>query len=211
MLKASMAYKAAVLALMLGEASELSRRLELPIKLPISVESLKTIFVRIPGEGVSGRIATTNYTFSFFQGKLLSVAQADTNGLEMPRIQDYQTLANQKPIINGDQALGLATQWLAKISFDVTAFEKSSIRKVSQKAPGHHGPLPIYTVVWQSTNGLGSVTIEVDGLKKEMYSIRFSEEARIHFKRPQMVLTNETELQALPDPPLKSLEPGKPK
>lgn len=209
LLRASLAYKAVALSLMMGEATDVSRKMDLQAPVPITQNAIKASFIRIPNQGVSGTLTTiSNFHFCFYQGKMFSISRLADDGFEVPKLSEYPAMAGKKPVIDEKGALDLAVGWLSKMSFDLPAFEKTAIRKVEQINSEAFGSLPLFSIVWNDTNQNGNVELEIDGLSRTFNFIRFNESALKYLKRSSLVITNTAELQARPDPPLKKLQPS---
>lgn len=217
---ASMAYKAALLPLLLPEASYVSEQLKLPTPHPIRIEDIQTALVGTPKFGFSGSIETTNFFFTFPKGKLYFLG----NKLKHDEQFDlYPEWAKTPSLVDSNGAYQLATQWLAAIDVDVAALERKYPHQIEQafywgRALGtpenewtQHPPttnrvmLPIFTVTW----GGGSdypAQIQLLGTTKELMTLRMADASLS--RRPALVITNAMELNNIPDPQIKQLTPA---
>lgn len=217
---ASMAYKAAVLPLLLAEASYVSERLKLPTPHPIQICDVKRTFVSTPKFGFGGVFETTNYVFSYGNPGTLYVIENKIKHDE--RFDLYPEWARTPSLINSNGAHQLATQWLAAIDVDVEALERKYPHQIEQafywgRAPGtpenewtQHPPttnmvmLPIYNVMWGDGPEYPA-HVRLLGTTKELMTLRLADASLS--RRPALVVTNAMELNNIPDPPIQQLIP----
>jgi len=99
--------------------------------------------------GVSGTLETTNFFFSFGEGKLLMVERLSEHAVEY-YAHDLNKLVGQPSLIDTNGAYQLATQWLAAVDVDMTALNKLkwTVNQLHYKAHGttNYVTLPLYYV-----------------------------------------------------------------
>jgi hypothetical protein len=251
----SLAYRAAAIQKMLGEANYLAQRLNLPTPRPIQPADIQSAFVSapwfgivnipappyypvtrfgtniwnpsIPREqrlhaikfGVTGNIQTTNFLFSFGDGRLDGIERLGPDGRDL-YVTNIDVLFGKRPVITAAQARELATRWLAAVGLDVAALEKKYPAEVSQWHGASVGStnvyaLPIYTVHWgwsYFTNGDDNhtvssqplVQVKILGTTKELLELNMLDTS---FSRwPRLLITNALELIRTPNPLLKQLK-----
>lgn len=209
---ASLAYKAAVLRLLLPEASFVSERLRLPPPHPIQVNDVQKAYISSPEMLRPGAtIVTTNvlFIFDFYDsGKLYAVR----NKLHHDeRFDLYPEWARTPSLVNSTGAHQLATQWLAAIDVDVKALEQKYEHQVEQAyywdPPGttNKTMLPIFNVAW-GTNYPNEYPAQVRilGTTKELMELHLSEPSLS--RRPPLVITNAMELNNTDPPVVKHLQ-----
>lgn len=221
----SIAYKAAELPRMLGEANYFVEKLKLHTPHPIKVSDIQECVVSPPWFSglnqslentniispldkiraakvtIMGTIQTTNFFYAFKNGYLWNVVR-----LHKPEMdpENFVNLIGIPSLINQEQAYQLSVKWLSAVSVDVPAMEKKYKSRISQQSfnfpqgTTNNTSLPIYYVQWGE---VAKVTIL--GTKKELIelSIRGEEVS----KRPQMVITNAIELCSTPNPQVRKL------
>ena len=216
----SLAYKMAMLQLVLPEVNYVSHQLNLPTPHPIEMTDVTEALVSPPKFGPAIRIETTNFVFTFPRGKLYAVINK-TKHLE--RFDLYPVWAQTPSLIDSNGAVRLAKQWLGDIDVDVDRLEKKygSTPEVRQSffwnKPGHgwmnmeHSPgdtnktmLPIFTVRWGSGPDYAA-DVEILGTTKELMSLYLSYSDSLS-RRPSVVPTNAVELNNIPDPPAEHLQ-----
>ena len=202
----SLAYKLAALQLMLSEAGYFSEKLQLATPHPLQTTDLVAAHVSPPALGFGGTIQTTNYAFSFgSSGKLCFVSQfvpglPDTTEAIQQRRRE---LAKKTSLIDTNGAWLLATQWLQALDADMPALARLP-HTVEQEyfldplvpAAGRQ-PVPIFNVIWGEEFD-SPVNVRLHGVTKLPLAIRFENCALL--RRPPLVITNATELNARPDP-----------
>ena len=205
----SFAYKAAIVPLLLAEVNYVADKLGLEERRPVTTAALRQTFIRPPFFGFGGVLSTTNFTYTFYKsGKLMSIGRIDSEGMIIPSINEFDALAKVKSQIDSKQAYQLATQWLGSISFDIQGYEKVSTLRVEQLTSKQVGLLPLFEIHWNATNSAGQIEVHIDGSTKQLsYLFIQQPQAGAYLHRPAMVITNAAELNAIPDPPKKSLSP----
>ncbi|MGH7953042.1 MAG: hypothetical protein ACREFE_14160 [Limisphaerales bacterium] len=185
---------------------------------PVSVFGSNIYNTSIPREvrlrsleiGVNGTFETTNFEFTFANGKLREVMRLSEPQTER-YARDLDRLVGKPSLINDAQAHELATQWLAAVDVDVAALEKQFPPSVNQL---HYLPrgetntvlLPIFYVDFglRPVHRESSVEVEILGTTKELQDLTIN---NLSFsRRPLLLITNILELVRTPNPPLKHLE-----
>lgn len=203
---ASVAYKAAVVQLILGEANHASLQLNLPTPHPIEATNIIESFVGAPRFGFSGSIYTTNFSFGVGHdnAKLWRITRME-NGMDAFSTEMVHELKELRPksLIDETGAYKLSTQWLSAISVNIPALEKKralSIRHVhvqSTTDASGYVFLPIYVVAWGNTND-PDVQVTILGSTKELLELVINNTS--FSSRPPLVVTNADELQNQPAP-----------
>jgi hypothetical protein len=169
--------------------------------------------------GVRGEFETTNFFFSFSDGKLLIIERQDKH--EMERYADnLDALIGKPSLIDTNGAYQLATQWLASVEVDMKALKKLNWT-VNQL---HYSPrgtpnavtLPLYYVDfgskhhhWPQGSAMKDfdqplIEVEILGTTKELQFLQLYDAS--YSRRPQMLITNALELIQLSNPPLRHFE-----
>jgi hypothetical protein len=154
---------------------------------------------------VRGQIETTNFFFSFLDGRLCDVERLSEHEVER-YARDLDKLVGQSSLIDTNDAYQLATQWLAAVDVDMPALNKLKWT-VSQLHYMPHGAtnavtLPLYYVDFGSKhtsaqNNLPAsdeplISVEILGTTKELQELRFQDTS--FSRRSQMFITNAFEL-----------------
>lgn len=189
-------YKREALNLLIREANEFCRSLELPDKLPITSSNLLEASVAAPAVsdrlGRFGAIRTERFVYSSFFGNKLSVLSTNLSQQDEPR---YLALIKQKYLlpkseVNTNAAYALATQLLARAFVDVGALERDFPAKVEFWALGSRF-VPLYTVVWERGAGVPSdEAARVQVLLPERALKLLSVERPEYIMRPSLLVTN---------------------
>jgi hypothetical protein len=168
--------------------------------------------------GVMGTMETTNFFFSFRNGKLCEVLRLSEHSIEY-YAHDLDKLVGKPSLIDTNGAYQLATQWLAAVDMDMTALGKLkwTVNQLHYLAHGATNAvaLPLYYVDFGNKHYPASgnlhafdeslITVEVLGTTKELQDLKIKD---LSFsRRPQMLITNALELLRTPDPSEKSLQP----
>jgi hypothetical protein len=202
---ASVAYKAAVIQLILGEANYASLQLNLPTPHPIEATNIVRKFVGAPRFGFGGIIYTTNFSFGVDESRRLWTISRIENGHDAFSTEMVHELSVLQPksLINEAGAYELSKQWLSAISINVPALEKKHAHSVEHL---HVQPttdissfvmLPVYVVAWGNTNN-PAVSVTVLGSTKELLDLVINDTS--FSSRPPLVVTNADELQNQPSP-----------
>ena len=168
--------------------------------------------------GVEGTIETTNFLFSFKQGKLRNVQRISEHEVEYYS-KDLDKLIGKQSLINETQAHQLATQWLASMDVDVAAMEKKYPVEVNRlrvlpKNSTNIVEVPFYFVHWgwqYFTNGdsnhtvssLPLVEVKILGTTKELVELHMLDTS--FSRRPLLLITNALELIRMANPSQKHL------
>jgi hypothetical protein len=232
----SLAYQSVVVQHMLPEANYFSAQLKLPTPHPIRILDVNNIHVTPPWYSkientnlsspvervlnakfvIGGFTETTNFCFYFRGGNLWSVVNRVQH---MERFDLYPVWAKTPSLINSNGAYQLATQWLASVDIDVNALGKNYKPKIEQaffwNQPGlnvQHPPgdtnktlLPIFNVTWGTNWANYPGQVRILGTTKELMELRVGDSTLS--RRPLLIITNAIELNNIPDPPMKHLQP----
>ena len=242
--RSSFAYQATALQRMLAEANYFSDRLKLPTPHPIQLDDVvyPTVFqgwysmikdtsfsyfsTNIPLEvrlhaikiGASGVIETTNFSFSFKQGRLMDIERLSEHEVEY-YANDLDKLIGQPSLINDSEAHELATKWLAAVDVDVPSLEKKYPPEVNRlrylpKNSTNIIELPFYFVHWgwqyysNADNSVSSSTplveVKILGTTKEFVELHTLDTS--FSRRPLLLITNALELIRTPNPSVKRLQ-----
>lgn len=151
------AYKEAALEILLAEANQIARELELPERLPIKRSDLLEVRINTPywaeHAGWFGFVGTSNYFYYANVGKRLGWIDPDFGPDEGRRPAFMELLRKRfvapKAQMNTNAAYAMATQWLARVGMDVPALERDAER-VDISAWEIGGKfVPVYLVRWQ--------------------------------------------------------------
>ena len=156
----------------------------------------------------SGRIETTNFVFSFYDGgKIREVMRLDEPDIER-YAKRLDELIGKPSLINEAQAHELATQWLAAVDVNVAALDKQkwTVNQLHYTARGATNAviLPLYYVdfAWRHyhygpTSNLkdmdeAAVEVEILGTTKELQDLTIND---LSFsRRPLLIITNALDL-----------------
>jgi hypothetical protein len=205
------AYEREALRLVLQEANNVAKELQLPEKLPVTESNLSRAF--IVGYGMSlmhpkmiGNVHTKDYGYFVSVGHKLSYVEGAHQDEDCLRwMEEYRWPKNR---MDTKGAYQLATQWLAAARMDVAALNRECRVRIepdpfANRSPGREKFVPIYYVYWQSaqnrTEGYGSVaSVKLFYPTKTLISLRVEDPKYI--LRPALVFTN---LAAVLSEPLK--------
>jgi hypothetical protein len=179
--------------------------------------------------GTSGTIETTNFFFSFDNGKLREVERLSAHEVEY-YAKDLDKLIGKPSLIDTNGAYRLATQWLAAVDVDVAALEKASghlikgghnIQQLQVLPIGATNPVPvpIYYVDFGSKHHLAAgpnlkdydeplVSVEILGTTKELQDLIVNDDINntSFSRRPLLLITNAIDLIRTPNLPMKQLQ-----
>jgi hypothetical protein len=201
----SMAYKYVAVLAMINEVTFCAKRLDIQIGAVSSAEVSNVGAPRL--EGFSGSVRANGYVFSFLDdGRLRFITRVGR--FEKLPIEDLQRkLAAMRSVIGTNEAYSLATNWLAAMSVDVTALEKSQRPMIEQQwcfpfgqytsskdAP--HILLPIFDVTWGKPDD-PAISVKIFGPTKELLELRQNDDT--FSRRPKDLITNAEGLLAIPD------------
>lgn len=196
--------------MVLSQVNDIATQLNLPCHKPITRADIKWLFVAPPGLGKrmfpSAVLQTSEYYFSFTNGKLHAMTNTRTNTGE---VEHYREWASMAPGIGTNEAYQLATQWLCAVSVDVAALERRYKPHVSQRFyyPNQQtniAMLPLFHVEWGDPGTEPIVRVGVFGPTKQ--TTGFGIEDQSFLTRTNLFLTNDVELNNIPDPPRRELK-----
>jgi hypothetical protein len=211
----SLAYKAVVLQLMVGEATFFARQLDLPCPKPLEI---RKSYVTRPAFGFGGTLNTTQFFFSFGKdGRLWNIVKTDAT---IRDAQLWHEIGNMPTVIDTNGAYRLATQWLSRIDVDLAALDRRCFAHIRQPkffdppiAPTFPLPtnapmstVPLFRIHWfdRAQTDYLIAEMEIDGLTKGLLEWRLNDTTLS--KRPPLVITNAAELNGQPDPIFKKLD-----
>ncbi|MDB6026979.1 MAG: hypothetical protein JWM68_3202 [Verrucomicrobiales bacterium] len=208
-------YYAAAMQLMVNEANVTAKQLELneTVTVPTVAVTNAMWSVDHPSLGMGGDVSSSNYTFSFHEGKLRSISKTDWITKVSPPAKTVVDLAGRPSLLDTNSAYQLATQRLAALSVDVASLEKRLSPKKNQLGEKHRlavsgtalgsreiGPIPVYLVAWGGgRESRDSVFVQFLGTTKEMVTLGMG--GNFALNRPPLVLTNVEELLGPMPPP----------
>lgn len=220
----SLAYKFAVLQLLLGDVNHVSQQLELPGSSVKGIEQVRYLYVAPPTAGFCANLKTTNYAFGYAQGarsvRLLAPSGRDYEGWFLSQ---YTVWAQTPSQIDTNVAYQMASQWLAKVSVDVPALElayratvsqlevaKEALPKAGRKAgsKSQRQKLPVFYVRWGDGQyhqfGKPSISPAIEvvilGTTKQLLELRIMDD--VFVRRPKMLVAHADEIARLPDGPI---------
>ena len=201
MMFTSKAYQREVYQLLIREANAVARQLALPEKLPITETDVVACFISPFGFDYAhqrlGNITTSKYVYGAEQGNKFSeliIAHYDNTCLALCK--------RRKPLREFDRKTPyeLATQWLAAVSMDVAALNRTCSAHVDASPfwndladlgdrPKGRSFVPIYVVWWEPRDGSHCpVSVELYLPKKLLIQLTVEDPAFI--QRPPLVVTN---------------------
>ena len=201
----SLAYKMAMLQLVLPEVNYVSQRLNLPTPHPIEMVDVTGAVTSPKMKNTAVSIETTNFLFVVGNGKLYQIVNKANN---IESFDKYPVWAKTPSLIDTNGAVQLAKQWLASIDIDIGALEKKYGSKMEIEQAFFWDPpgttnktmLPIFNVKWDGD----SARVRILGTKKELMGLVLRDSSLS--RRPSLVLTNAEELNNIPDPPKMPLQ-----
>lgn len=197
----SKAYQREVYQLLLREGNAVARQLALPEKLPITEADVVTGFISPFGYDYShkrlGNITTSKYVYGAEQANKFSeliIAHYDNTCLALSK--------RRKPLRQFDSKTPyeLATQWLAAVSMDVAALNRTCTAHVDVSPfwndlanlgdkPKGSSFVPMYVVWWEPHDGSHCpASVELYLPKKLL--IQLIIEDPVFIQRPPLVVTN---------------------
>lgn len=206
------AYQAAALQLMIGEANFTAAQLGISERLPAETNQLHVAEVGPVSRGVNGAVGTSNYVFGFDHGRLRSVRKTDWMKRLDPPVTNLNQFSNRISHIDTNGAYQLATQWLAKLSLDVSLLNVKFTPQVTQptapapriragrgelnpRSPSIKSPLPIFLVTWGERpphDMMNPVRLRLLGTTPELLELDLRD--RQFLGRPPLVVSNKAEL-----------------
>jgi hypothetical protein len=207
LLAISVAYKLAASQIMLQEANEVAKDLDLPCKKPIVAEHVKA-FVGHPDLDRKGKldfvgtITSSNFWFTFSEGKCRSVVRLNLfpNGKPYRFVDPLPYLADlaKAPLkVSTNGAYSLATNWLTRFKVNVAEVEAKYKPVVYQleylNEQGEQLKTAIFYVQWGPGSD-GAVKVTLLGTTEELMELRLEDPALNH--QPLLTVTNWRELMA---------------
>lgn len=193
-------YRDAALELVLAEASRVAADLQLPESLPFSKSNIVKCFINPYGyaqrRNAIGTVTTSNYCYYISQGNKFSYLESPHQDELCRKFQASHTLPVAQ--INTNEALLLASQWLAAVSADMTALNRDCTITVELDNAYVHPPVgkfvPVYYVSWSEKSGgiAGVATVRLFAPTKTLLQLRVEDSKYI--LRPPIVFTNLAEL-----------------
>lgn len=157
----TVAYKKEALRLLIKEANDVARQLNLSEDLPITPTNLIYVVIGTPkmvvlsGGGI-GTIGTSNYEYSVGIGDKLCFITSQKLDSEKARKDLKAKYLWPIERRNTNAAYQLATQWLAAIQMDVQGIERDSQVHIWSWTPDGVDDkhfVPLYWVVWKKADG----------------------------------------------------------
>ncbi len=195
------AYETEARKRLIAEANDVAQQLQLPEKLPITESNMVSSFISPFGYAYAkkalGTITTTNYAYFFSQGSKFSYL---VNRHQDELCREFET-SNTLPIsvIDTNDALTLAKQWLAAVSMDLAGLNRDCVVTVKPDTTYIHSPagkfVPVYYVLWSKHGtgpGTGVASVRAFTPNKTLLQLRVQNASYI--LRPPIVFTNLAEL-----------------
>jgi hypothetical protein len=159
------AYRKAAADVLLAEANDVARQLDLFEKTPILPGNLVEVYIQPPAwsdiEGGFGTISTKDYVYTAGLGNCLWDI-AWNRRVYAPEMQRFKDLyARPKAQSDTNAAYRLATNWLSIFGVDVPAMERDSVLKFVVNEEGDQ-IVPIYWVYWRQPAAASWATISRD-------------------------------------------------
>ncbi|HEY1662601.1 MAG TPA: hypothetical protein VGI03_09300 [Verrucomicrobiae bacterium] len=158
------AYRKEAVQLVIREANQVAKALQLPENLPITESNLTSFYISPYGISLFkkriGNVSTSNYMyFVSVDNKLSFVNDAHLNEKEPQLMRDYSWPMSR---YDTNDAYQMASQWLAAASMDVKGLNRDcelTIKPCIVRGQGTNGTfVPIYWIYWtQGGEGHGSV------------------------------------------------------
>ncbi len=212
-----LAYRAAVVSIMLTQFNWIAERLDLPCGHHIAPAGLTSAFVpdpRVirpppPPDLPDGTITAAGYWMSFINGKLFMISNRGTN---MESVDRYAEWGKTASLIGTNEARLLAEKWLHAIGIDVIALNRRYPVHVHHPSyhPGGIGEfvrLPLFYVHWTDQDdrrpvgdfpNTDGVLVGVFGPTKTMTGLSLNDQSFCTITN--LVLTNEQALLNTPNP-----------
>ena len=218
LLHTTAAYQTAVLQLLVGQANNVAKQLDLKEPLPIMIPAAITTNgneIFSPVTGVGGSILTSNYVYSFRKGQVEWIQKIGWANKINPPLTNTTAWTYQISLIDTNGAYTLATQWLSALSIDVRKLEGQYPAHVFQSTvPGINGdqsnleekeriPIPLFEISWSQQsppyNPTAPVRVKILGTTKELLQLSIRDVA--FFTQAPLCVTNATELLGPLPPP----------
>jgi hypothetical protein len=200
-----MAYKYAVISILLIEANFCAKRLDLPVKEPILASDLTYELIApvttLKFGGAGGRIDAGGYSFSEGHHLHCFITKVNPFG-DISTAEENRVLSRSKSLIDTNGAYRLATNWLMQIEVDVAKLERENRVQIRQRswlpdAGSPAQPLPVFELRWGNLM-YPKVLVSIDGRNKQLLYIRLHDQGSFS-KRPVDLIKNITNLLSIPD------------
>jgi hypothetical protein len=187
MYTASLAFRFVAMTLMLAHANWFCEKMDIPLERPITSENIKWAAPVFPGGFVGGAftLPESHYRFGFIEGHLADFRiigfMPDYNSEKSVFQKRVKELCLLKSQIDAQEALTLATNWLAKSGINMEKLLAESHHTVRQRSyrlppePGKLTPLeelksPVFNIIWsrKDPNGNQSAEMIIDGYSKRL-------------------------------------------
>jgi hypothetical protein len=190
------AYQDEAFRLVLQEANQVAKELQLPEKFPIADADLVGRFINPFGyarvKKAIGNVTTRNYAYYVSQGNKFSYLEGTHQDEDCRRFQRLYTWPASR--IDTNQAYQLATQWLIAVSMDVGALNRECSVVVRPERDYVHPPqgkfVPVYYVYWRKvgTDGGAAADVRVFTPTKTLLQLRVEDPKYI--LRAPLLFTN---------------------
>ena len=209
------AYQAEAFRLVLQEANQVAKELELPEKLPITVSNTVYAFITPFGDAYAnkrlGNITTRHYSYGVEQGyKFSELCIMDLDKLCFGYRESYQLPREE---FDTNSAYCLATQWLAAVHVDVEALNRECQvevevnpfwNRIKRGGKLRETFVPIYDVHWLSPKNIAEKVGDI--VMVEMFTptktlLQLSVQDPKYVLRPSLVVTNLAYLLSQTNPP----------
>jgi len=190
------AYRDEAFRLVLQEANQVAKELQLPEKFPIAEADLVGRFINPFGyvrvKRAIGNVTTRNYAYYVSQGNKFSYLEGTHQDEDCRRFQRLYTWPASR--IDTNQAYQLATQWLMAVSMDVGALNRECSVVVRPESNYVHPPqgkfVPVYYVYWRKVgkDGGGAADVRVFTPTKTLLQLRVEDPKYI--LRAPLLFTN---------------------
>jgi hypothetical protein len=202
----SAAYRYVALCLMLAEANQALRKLDVAEWKPVGADEIVSHHVSPPRLRPGGSLQTSNFIFGFgAQGQLQFIQTLEPDGAGSFEAR-HAKWAEMKSLVGTNESYALASNWLHRLDVDVVSLEKAHPARVSQEfyfAPNPEGGnprkvmLPRYEVKWGTNEFEPAVWVSIFGPTKEPIHIRQND---LSFsRRPRGITRNAEELLQISD------------
>jgi hypothetical protein len=200
------AYQHEALKLVLQEANQVANTLQLPDELPITESSIVKGFINPFGyayvKKAIGNVTTKNYVYYVSQGNMFSYLESPHQEELCRKFQVTSTLPVR--LVNTNEALTLATHWLAAVLIDVERLSADCTVKVELDHAYVQPPagkfVPVYYVLWskdRAGHGTGIASVRLFTPSRTLLQLRV-EDPKYILRQP-IVFTNLAELLSQPN------------
>lgn len=196
----TMAYQEEALNRVLQEANLVANELNLPEELPITKSNMVKAFISPFGFAYAkkaiGNVTTRNYAYYVSMDNKFSYLESPYQFELCQKFQTDYTLPSS--MFETNQAVMLATQWLAAVSMDVAAISRDCVLDVKIADAYVHAPagkfVPVYNVVWVKKTDAKSAAASVRVFTPTRTLLQLRVEDSKYILRPPIVFTNLAEL-----------------